>query len=688
MKTYQAQDIRNVAFVGHSGSGKTTLTEAMLLATKVIKRQGRVEDGNTVSDFGKEEIDRQISIGTSLMPVEWNDTKINLLDTPGYYDFVGETYGALRASEGAILVIDASSGIEVGSEKAWKLLDDNKRPRFIFLNKMDKENVNFDKLMEELKEKFGDKVFPFALPIIVGEDEEFKGFVNVRDEIAYEYEDGKRTEIPLRENEIEAIREIRESMMEKVAETDDKLMEKFFEGEKFSIEEIGQGIRDSMANGELIPVFIGSAEKRIGIDHLLSVITRYIPSPLDVETYLGKDKDGELIERKVSTTEPFSAIVFKTIVDPFVGKLSLFKVASGRLTKNTEIFNQNKQTMEKLGGLFTLRGKEQIEVNEILAGDIGATSKLHHTETGDTLCDKNDTTRYRPLKYPKPTLFMAAEPKSKGDEEKIGSSLQRLTEEDPTFSVERSKDTNELLIGGQGNMQLSVIQEKLKNTFGVDIILSSPKTPYKETIKNSSDVQGKHKKQSGGAGQYGDVHIKFEPSPEGFIFEEKVFGGSVPRNFFPAVERGIKDSLDKGVLAGYPVVNIKATLHDGSYHPVDSNEMAFRIAASMAFKKGIEQAGPILLEPIMKIKIIIPDDYMGDIMGDLNKRRGRVLGMEQQEDGSQLVIGEVPQAEILEYTIDLRSMTQARGDYSIEFERYDEVPSNIAEKVIEELKNE
>ncbi len=688
MKTYQAQDIRNVALVGHSGSGKTTLTESILLATKVTKRQGKVEDGNTISDFGKEEIDRGISIGTSLLPVEWNDTKINILDTPGYYDFVGETFGALRAAEGAILVVDASSGIQVGTEKAWKLLDDNKRPRFIFLNKMDKENIDFDKLMDEMKEKFGDKVFPFALPIFVGEDNEFTGFVNVRDEIAYEYVDGKRVEIPIREDEIERIEEIREAMMEKVAETDDELLEKFFAGEKFSIEEIGKGVRDSMANGELVPVFVGSAEKGIGIRNLLSEITRYIPSPLDVETYIGKDKDGEFVERKVNTTEPFSAIVFKTIVDPFVGKLSLFKVGSGKISKDSEVYNENKGVTEKLGGLFTLRGKEQEEVDEILAGDIGATSKLQNTETGDSLCDKKETTRYRPLKYPKPTLFKAIEPKAKGDEEKIGTSIHRLQEEDPTFSLERNPDTKELLLGGQGNMQLSVIKDKLKNTFGVDVILSTPKTPYKETIKTSSDVQGKHKKQSGGAGQYGDVHIRFEPSEEEFVFEEEVFGGSVPRNYFPAVERGIRDSLDKGVLAGYPVVNIKATLYDGSYHPVDSNEMAFKIAATQAFRKGIQEAQPILLEPIMKLDVRVPEDYMGDIMGDINKRRGRVLGMEQQEDGSQLVSGEVPQAEVLEYTIDLRSMTQARGEFTMEFLRYEEVPANIAEKVIEELKNE
>ncbi|MGO1468987.1 MAG: elongation factor G [Tissierella sp.] len=688
MKTYQAQDIRNVAFVGHGGSGKTTLTEAILFTAGIIKRQGDTEEGNTISDFGKEEIDRGISIGTSLIPVEWNDKKINILDTPGYYDFVGETYGALRASEGAILVVDASSGVQVGTEKAWKLLEDNGRPRFIFLNKMDKENVDFDKLMDELKEKFGDKIFPFALPISVGEDEEFKGIVNVRDEIAYEYIDGQRKEIPLREDEIEAIKDIREGMMEKVAETDDELLEKYFAGEPFSTEEIAKGVRDSMANGELVPVFLGSAEKRIGIDYLLSVINRYIPSPLDVEIYAGKDKDDEEVQRKVNTKEPFSAIVFKTIVDPFVGKLSLFKVGSGKLTQDTEVYNANKETSERLGGLFVLRGKEQIEVSEILPGDIGATSKLNKTETGDTLCDKKNITTYRPLKYPEPTLFMAVEPKSKGDEEKIGTSLQRLMEEDPTFTLERNKDTKQLLIGGQGNMQLTVIKDKLKNAFGVDVVLSTPKTSYKETIKNSSDVQGKHKKQSGGAGQYGDVYMKFEPCDEEFIFEEKIFGGSVPRNYFQAVEKGIRDSLDKGVLAGYPVVNIKATLYDGSYHPVDSNDMAFRMAASMAFKKGVEAAKPILLEPIMKLDVLVPEDYMGDVMGDINKRRGRVLGMEQQEDGTQLIVGEVPQAEILEYTIDLRSMTQARGSFSMEFVRYDEVPSNMAEKLIQELQNE
>lgn len=685
MKTYQADKIRNVALVGHSGSGKTTLTEAILYATGVTKRQGRVDDGNTVSDFSKEEINRKVSISTTSIPVEWNNVKFNILDTPGYFDFVGETYGALRASEGAILVVDASSGIEVGTEKAWALLEKHKRPRFIFINKMDKENVKFDKLIDDLKAKFGNKIFPFALPI--GEAEKFKGFVNVRDEVAYKYTDVVREEIDLFEEEKEAIAEIRESMMEIVAESDDELLEKFFAEEEFTTEEIARGISTQVANGELVPVFIGSAEKNIGMDYLLSVIERYIPSPADVGSVVGTS-NGEEVERKIDVNEPFSAIVFKTIADPFVGKLSLFKVLSGKLTKDMEVYNPNKDKTEKLGGLFVLRGKNQIEVNEIVAGDIGATSKLQVTQTGETLCIKSNPIMYEKLSYPQPTLFFSVEPKAKGDEEKIGSSLQKLAEEDPTFTLVRNTETKQLLIGGQGNMQLAVITEKLKNNYGVDMVLSTPKVAYRETIKGRAEVQGRHKKQSGGAGQYGDVHIRFEPSTEEFEFAEEVFGGAVPRNYFPAVEKGLQESLEHGILAGYPVVNIKATLFDGSYHPVDSNEMAFKIAASLAFKKGMEAANPILLEPIVRVEVNIPEDYMGDIMGDINKRRGRILGMEQQEDGSQLVIAEVPHAEMFEYAIDLRSMTQARGSFTMEFVRYEEVPAEIAQKVIEEAKAE
>lgn len=685
MKTYSADKIRNVALLGHSSSGKTTLTEAVLFATGITKRQGRVEDGNTVSDFDKEEIARKVSINTSVIPVEWKDKKFNLLDTPGYFDFIGEMYGAKRASEGSILIIDASSGIEVGTEKAWKNLEKYRTPRIIFINKMDKEEVNFDNLLSQLKEKFGNKVVPFALPI--GVSSSFKGFVSVIDEKAYEYNGIQRKEVELTDDFKMEIDSIKEGLMEIIAETDESLMEKFFEGEEFTPEEITKGLRVAVSNGDLAPVIVGCAEKAIGMDFLLETIERYIPSPVDVAVAKGL-VDGKEVERKIDPNEPFSAVVFKTIVDPFVGKLSLFKVVSGKLTKDMEIFNSTKEKAEKLGGLFVLRGKNQIEVGEIVAGDIGATAKLNYTQTGDTLCAKNNVIVYDKIEYPQPTLFLAVEPKAKGDEEKISSSLQRLTEEDPTFVVQRNTETKQLLIGGQGNMQLAVIVDKLKNAFGVEVNLTKPKVAYRETIKGTASVQGKHKKQSGGAGQYGDVHIRFEPCEEEFIFAEEVFGGAVPKNFFPAVEKGLVESLEHGVLAGYPVVNVKATLFDGSYHPVDSNEMAFKIAASLAFKKGMEAANPVLLEPIMRLEIIIPEDYMGDVMGDMNKRRGRILGMEQTEDGNQKIIAEAPQAELFEYAIDLRAMTQARGSFTMEFVRYEEVPANISEKIIAEAKAE
>jgi elongation factor G len=685
MKTYSADKIRNVALLGHSSSGKTTLTEAVLFATGVTKRQGRVDDGNTVSDFDKQEIARKVSIGTTVIPVEWNDFKFNLLDTPGYFDFIGEMYGAKRASEGSVLLIDASAGIEVGTEKSWKNLEKYVTPRIIFINKMDKEEINFDNLVSELKSNFGDKIIPFALPIGISND--FKGIIDVINEKAYEYNETQRKEISLTDDQKTEIESIKEELLEKIAETDEELMEKYFEGEAFTPEEINKGLRIAVKNGDLVPLLVGCAEKAIGVDFLLETMERYIPSSIDIGPAKGL-KDGKEVERKLDPNEPFSAVVFKTIIDPFVGKLTLFKVMSGKITKDTELYNSTKDKLEKLGGLFLLRGKNQVEVNEIQAGDIGATAKLNFTQTGDTLCAKNNPTLYEEIKYPQPTLFLAVEPKSKGDEEKIGTALHRLTEEDPTFVVQRNSETKQLLIGGQGNMQLTVIVDKLKNTFGVDVNLTNPRIAYRETIKGSSSVQGRHKKQSGGAGQYGDVHIRFEPCEESFIFAEEVFGGAVPRNFFPAVEKGLSESLERGVLAGYPVVNVKATLFDGSYHPVDSNEMAFKIAASLAFKKGIEEAKPILLEPIMKYEISIPEDYMGDVMGDMNKRRGRILGMEQQDDGSQKITAEAPHSEMFEYAIDLRAMTQARGNFMMEFARYEEVPSNIADKIIAESKTE
>lgn len=681
MKAYTAENIRNVALLGHSSSGKTTLTEAALFITGVTNRQGIVEDGNTVSDFDKEEIARGVSIGTSVIPVEYKNVKINILDTPGYFDFIGEMYGAKRASEGSILLVDASSGIEVGTEKAWKNVEKYRTPRVVFLNKMDKENINFDEILDNLQTNLGKKVIPFALPLGSGDD--FKGFVDIIGGKAYDCTSKEVKEIEVPEEYLSKIEEYREELKEKVAETDEIFMEKYFDGEEFTQEEFNQGIRRAIINSDLAPLMVGSLDKAMGITSLLDTIQTYLPSPLEFERSKGRS-NGEEVERKVDPSEPFSAVVFKTIVDPFVGKLSIFKVLSGKITKEMELFNSTKDQTEKLASIFYLKGKDQVETSEIVAGDIGATSKLQYTQTGDTLCDKKNPTVYDTIVYPEPVLFMAVETVNKGDEEKIGTSLNKLTEEDPTFVVQRNAETKELLIGGLGNLQLGVVVDKLKNRFGVDVKLKNPKIAFRETIRGAATVQGKHKKQSGGAGQYGDVHIKFEPSQEEFEFVSEIFGGSVPRNYWPAVEKGLRDSMEQGILAKYPVVNIKATLLDGSYHDVDSNEMAFKLAASMAFKKGIEEAKPVLLEPIMKVEINVPDDYMGDVMGDMNKRRGRILGMEPNSDGSQDIMAEAPHSEMFEYAIDLRAMTQARGTFKMEFDRYEEVPAHIAEKIIQE----
>ncbi|WP_430884779.1 elongation factor G [Fusibacter sp. JL216-2] len=689
MRDYKVDKIRNVALLGHGGSGKTTLTEAVLYTLGKTKRMGKVEEGNTVSDFDKEEMTRGFSIGASVIPVEWNNSKYNILDTPGYFDFVGDVFSSLRVSGGSIIMVDATSGVEVGTEKAWTFTEKRNMPKIIFVNKMDKDNVNYVKILRELKDKFGKKIAPFCVPM--GEGPDFKGFINVVDLVGREF-NGKEcvdVEIPA---EYEArINPVRDILIEAVAETDEEMMEKYFEGEEFTIDEIHEGLRKGVLAGEIVPVLLGSAEKQIGIHTLLNMVYDYMPTPWDMhqEGYEGVNPESEQTEvRMVDEKEPFSAFVFKTIADPFIGKISLFKVYSGSLTKDTEIVNANKGEGEKMNSIFQLSGKEQLECQKITAGDIAAIAKLSVTETGDTLCEKGHPIVYPGINLPKPCLFMAVQPKSKGDEDKIGTSLHRLSEEDPSFIIERPKETHQMLIGGQGNMQVQVIVNKLKNNFGVEVDLIDPKVAYRETIKGTATVQGKHKKQSGGSGQYGDVHIKFEPSTEPFVFEEKIFGGSVPKQYIPAVEKGLKDSLEKGILAGFPVVNVKATLLDGSYHAVDSSEMAFKTAAHIAFRKGMEQARPVLLEPIMSVEIYIPDEYMGDIMGDMNKRRGRILGMEPHEKGFQKVIAEAPQSEMFKYATELRSMTQARGFFNMKFERYEEVPMQIAVKVIDKEKVE
>ncbi|MDU5470519.1 elongation factor G [Peptoniphilus harei] len=685
MKVYTTDKVRNLALVGHSGSGKTNLTEAMLFQSGATKKLGNVSSKNTVSDFSKEERERGTSIATSIIPVEWRNYKVNIIDTPGFLDFVGEAHSALRASEAAIMVIDATKGIEVGTERTWKYTEKIGLPRIIFINKIDGENVNFRKLMDELEAAFGKKVIPFSVPI--GEGEDFVGVTDVIFQKGYKYINSAPEETELNHDQVKATERMYEEIAEVVAGSDEVLMEKYFSGEKFTREDLLRGVTTALLEGDAVPLLVGSGEKGIGIDILLNTIVNYMPAPDDDRAHLGfRYKEGE--ERKVSAKDPFAAVVFKTVSDPFLGKISIFKVISGILTKNTPLYNVTTEETEKLGGLFVMRGKEQIEVDEIYAGDIGATTKLAGTLTGDTLCDKDHMVKYKKLKHPTPVLYYAIEPKTKGDEEKLTQSLKKIRDEDPTFTIERNTETKQMTIGGQGKVQLDVILEKLKNTYGVEVEIVPFIIPYRETIRQTASVQGKHKKQSGGAGQYGDVWIRFEPSENDFEFDEEVFGGAVPKNYFPAVEKGIIESKEKGVLAGYPVTNFKAVLYDGSYHDVDSNEMSFKLAANLAFKKGMQEASPVLLEPIMKVEVTIPESYLGDVMGDMNKRRGRILGMDQQNDGTQVLIAEAPQAELFTYLIDLRSLTQGRGTFNMEFVRYEEVPQNIAEKIIEERKTD
>ncbi len=644
MKGYTSETIRNVALVGHGGCGKTTFLESALLATGVIDRLGKVEDGNTVSDYDKMEIEKGFSINTSIVPVEWKGDKINFIDTPGYFDFIGEVNAALRASEAAVILVDAGAGIQVGTEHAWKACERYKMPRFIVINKRDKDEFDFYKTFDELKAKFGDTLIPFSWPLTADIDEELK---------------------------------------EAIAMTDDELMEKYFNGDNFSDEEIKKGLVKGISEGGIVPVCSSAFSLGHGIEGLLDLLITYVPTPLQHGPYKGFNDKNEPVERMCVVDASPSAFVFKTIVDPFVGKISVMKVVTGKLTSGMEILNDRTGKMEKLGKLFFLRGKEQQELDYAEAGDIVAVAKLQHTLSGDTLCDKNDIIRYLPLDFPTPSLYVAIEPVDKKDEDKIFTSLTRLREEDPSFVVERNNETHQTLLGGQGEMQLNIIMAKLKDRFGVQVKTVPQKIAYRETIKGTSDVQGKHKKQSGGAGQYGDVHIKFSPSEQEFEFTESLFGGAIPKNYVPAVEKGLIESMEKGPLAGCKVVNVKAELYDGSYHDVDSNEMAFKIAASLAFKKGIKEAKPVLLEPVMHLDIFVPDEYMGDVMGDMNKRRGKILGMEPQQDGGQKLMAEAPQAELFDYAITLRAMTQARGTFAMKFERYEEVPAQIAQKIID-----
>ena len=643
MKGYTSETIRNVALLGHGGCGKTTFLESALYETGVIKKLGKVEDGNTVSDYDKMEVEKGYSINTSVVPIEWKGSKINFIDTPGYFDFIGEVNAALRAAEAAVIMVDAGSGIQVGTEAAWNACERYSMPRFISITKRDKDEFNFYKTFDELKAKFGNKLVPLSWPLSAEIDDELK---------------------------------------EAIAESDEELMEKYFDGEEFTDEEIKKGMVKGISEGNIVPVCSSAFQLGHGVEGLLDLLLEYVPTPLQHGPYRGFNDKNEPVERISVTDAPMSAFVFKTIVDPFVGKISVMKVITGKINSGTEVYNERIGKTEKLGKLFFLRGKEQLELNYAEAGDIVAVAKLQNTKSGDTLCDKSDVIRYLPLDFPSPTFYIAIEALDKNDDEKMGVGLARLREEDPSFVVERNNETHQTLLGGQGDIQLGIILAKLKDRFGVSVKTVPQKIAYRETIKGNSDVQGKHKKQSGGAGQYGDVHIRFSPSDKEFEFSEELFGGSIPKNYVPAVEKGLIESLERGPLAGCKVVNIKAVLYDGSYHDVDSNEVSFKIAASLAFKKGIVEANPCLLEPIMHVEITVPDEYMGDVIGDMNKRRGKILGMEPLPNGGQKVVAEAPQAELFDYALGLRSMTQGRGVFEMKFERYEELPKHLAEKII------
>ena len=689
MNVYGTSQIRNVVLLGHGGAGKTTVAEAMALVAGVTKRMGKVTDGNTISDYDKEEIKRQFSISTSLIPLEFEGdngpVKINLLDTPGFFDFVGEVEEAVSVADAAIIVVNCKAGIEPGTEKAWELCEKLRLPRMIFVTNMDDDHASYRELVLKLETRFGRKIAPFQLPI--RENEKFVGFVNVikmggrRFTNLSDYE-----ECPIPEYVQKNLGIAREALMEAVAETSEEYMERYFSGDEFTVEEIQQALRSHVIDGSIVPVMMGSGINCQGFKVLMQVLDRYFPSP-DKYECVGVDvSTGERFTAKYNDDVSLSARVFKTIADPFIGKYSLMKICTGTLKPDSVIYNVNKESEEKVGKLYVLRGKEQIEVPELKAGDIGAVAKLSVTQTGDTIAVRTAPIVYHKPVISKPYTYMAYKAVNKGDDDKVSSALAKLMEEDLTLKTVNDAENRQSLLYGIGDQQLDVVVSKLLNRYKVEITLEKPKFAFRETIKKKVKVQGKHKKQSGGHGQYGDVIMEFEPSGDlekPYIFEEKVFGGSVPKNYFPAVEKGLQEAVQKGPLAGYPVVGIKATLLDGSYHPVDSSEMAFKLATLLAFKKGFMEANPVLLEPIASLKVTVPDKYTGDVMGDLNRRRGRVLGMNSDHHGKQIIEADVPMSELYGYNTDLRSMTGGIGIYEYEFARYEQAPGDVQKKEVE-----
>ena len=683
---YTANAIRNICLLGHSGSGKTALAESLLYMTGVIDRIGKNADGNTVCDYDPEEVRRHVSISTSVVPLEYKNIKINLLDTPGGFDFSGAVVEALRAADAAILVLSAKDGITVGFEKAWKYCEDRNMPRFVYISKVDEENSDYNATFNALREKYGNKIAPVVVPIW-NDQKKVTGIIDVLNKRAYEMKNLKRVEIAIPEGKDAVIEEFNDALKEAVAETSDEFMDKFFGGEDFTYAEMLHGMHQGVIDHTLYPVLCGSGVTCLGSLMLMDHIADLLPNPVEGNYHKATTADGKTEEFVVSPGGVPSAFVFKTVSDQY-GKYSYIKVLSGEITSDTTLVNARTGETEKLGRLYAVCGKKYTEVKALSCGDIGAIGKMDKVKTGDTLCDPRKVVSLKGLPYAPACYSMAIAPKTKGQEDKVAAGLNRLNEEDPSFTLFSNAETKQLVISGSGDQQLDVLVAKLKTRFGVDAVLSPAKVAYREKIKKKVEAHGRHKKQTGGSGQFGDVWVRFEPQEEQdeLIFGEEVFGGSVPKNFYPAVEKGIQEAVQKGPLAGYPMVGLKAVLYDGSYHPVDSNEMAFKLAAILAFKEAMPNAMPTLLEPIGALAVTIPDSYMGDVIGDLNKRRGRVMGMNPDSDGNTVVEAEVPMAEMSSYAIDLRAMTQARGSFTLEFVRYEEVPKQNQAKIIADAK--
>jgi len=680
MQQYGLENIRNLVLLSHSGAGKTSLSEVILFTTGAINRLGKVDDGTTTSDYDPDEVKRKISINLTILPCPWKGGKINLIDTPGYSDFVGEVKAAVRVSEGAIIVICAASGVEVGSEQVWAYSEQADLPRVVFVNKMDRENADFFRTVDELRARFGAKCVPIQLPI--GAQDNFQGVVDLLALKSYVGSEMKETEIPSSlQNEVDSFRN---RLVEAVAETDDTLLEKYLEGEELSPEELGGGLRRGVLTGSIVPVLVGSALQNIGITSLLDTVYQYLPSPKEREVVI-VDGSGEQRPVEPSEDAPLAALVFKTSADPYVGKLTYFRVYTGVIGSNSQVWNASQEGSERIGQLFVLKGKGQEPVSQLRVGDIGAVAKLNVTSTGDTLCSRDNPVKIAPVVFPGTAFSEAVHPKTKADLDKMGIALSRLAEEDPTLEVRREADTSETILSGLGETHLEVAAEKMLRKFGVSVVLELPKVPYKETITVPAKAEYKHKKQTGGHGQYGHVLLALEPLPRssGAEFADKIVGGTIPKNYIPAVEKGVNEAMQEGVLAGYPVVDLKATVYDGSFHQVDSSDICFKIAGAQALKKGLSQGQPILLEPIMNLEVTVPEEYTGDIIGDLNTKRARVLGM-NPGGGVNVIEAQVPQAETLRYAIDLKSITQGRGSFSIKFSHYEEVPPQVAQKIIAE----